>query len=165
LEDPWWDREVDFSVFSSDCSVRGLADCLPVARGLSVRCEFFACSSSTCELARRSSEVSKFCGRRFGEQSAWSSRTVRAAPVARGPSEYRAQTVRSSRCASGASIANFGPSARGSQTVRPVSADSLPQPHGPSTWSFAGQLSPLLLRLCFRFRFVWGSFLGLVGPL
>jgi hypothetical protein len=40
-----------------------LADCPPVARGPSACCDFFACSSSSFELARRSFEVSKFhCG-------------------------------------------------------------------------------------------------------
>jgi hypothetical protein len=86
--------------FTSGCSVRGLADCPPVARGPSMWCMFFACSSSSCEFARRSFEVSKFyCGVFVGPSvqrgrtirgwvglSAWRPRTVRAAPVARGSS-------------------------------------------------------------------------------
>jgi hypothetical protein len=45
--------------------------------------------------------------------SAWSSRTVRAAPVARGLSEDPVRTVRVSGCASGGSVAINGLSARG----------------------------------------------------
>jgi hypothetical protein len=45
-----------------------------------------------------------------------------------------------------------------------VVADSPPQGHGPSAWTAAEQLSPLLLGLCFRFGIVWGLFLGLVRP-
>jgi hypothetical protein len=57
--------EVDFSFFTSSFSVRGLADYSPIARGPSARCKFVACSSSSCELVRRSFEVSKFCCRWF----------------------------------------------------------------------------------------------------
>jgi hypothetical protein len=113
-------------------------------------------SSSSCEFARGSFEVPKFCGRRFGRPSAWTSRTVRAARVAHGPSEDKARTVRSSRCASGGSVVFFGLSARGSRTVRPVPVDRPPQPRGPSAWAFAELLSPLLLWFHFRFGIVWG---------
>jgi hypothetical protein len=66
-------------------------------------------------------------------------------------------------CAAIGSIAFNEPSARGSRTVRPVLADRLPLPRGPSARAFAGQLSPLLLESCFCFGIVWGLFLGLVG--
>jgi hypothetical protein len=36
---------------------------------------------------------------------------------------------------------------------------------GPSAWTFAESLSPLLLVFLFRFEIVWGLFLGLVGLL
>jgi hypothetical protein len=58
-------EEVDFLVFTSGCFVRGLADCTPLAHGPSARCKFVACSSSSCELALRSFEVSKVCCRLF----------------------------------------------------------------------------------------------------
>jgi hypothetical protein len=47
----------------------------------------------------------------------------------------------------------------------PRVADRPPQARGPSAWHYAGLLSPLLLVLCFRFKIVWGLFLGLVGDL
>jgi hypothetical protein len=47
----------------------------------------------------------------------------------------------------------------------PQLADGPPYPRGESARGFAGQLSPLLLELCFHFGIVWGLFLGLVGPL
>jgi hypothetical protein len=34
--------------------------------------------------------------------------------------------------------------------------------NGPSAWTAAEQLSPLLLGSCFRFGIIWGLFLGLV---
>jgi hypothetical protein len=105
-------------VFTSGCSVRGLADCPPIAHGPSTRCEFFACSSSFYELARRSFEVPKFCGKRFGGPSARRSQTVRVAQVALGQSPGRVRTIRISECASGGSVAFNGLSTRGSRTVR-----------------------------------------------
>jgi hypothetical protein len=45
--------------------------------------------------------------------SAWGSRTIRAARVARGPSEDHVQTIRMFGCSSGRSVAINEPSARG----------------------------------------------------
>jgi hypothetical protein len=73
------------------------------------------------------------------------------------------RTIHYSRCGTGGSVVFLGLSTRRSRTVRPVIANRPPQPRGPSTWAFMGQLSPLLLESCFCFRIVWGLFLGLVG--
>jgi hypothetical protein len=47
-----------------------------------------------------------------------------------------------------------GLSALSSWTVRPCLADRPPLPRGPSARAFAGQLSPLLLELCFCFGII-----------
>jgi proline racemase len=96
--------------------------------------------------------------------SSWRLRTVRAAQVARGPFEDQVRTIHVSVCLFGRFVVINGLSARGLQTVRPVSADRPPQGHGPSARAFVGQLSPLLLESCFHFGIIWGLFLGLVGP-
>jgi hypothetical protein len=49
----------------------------------------------------------------FGRPSAWTSRTVRATPVAHGPSVDEVRTVRVLECSSGRSVDINGPSARG----------------------------------------------------
>jgi hypothetical protein len=154
-------------------------NCPPVARRLPARCKFIVCLFCSCELMRRSFEVSKFCCRGFVGPSAlgyrtvrvWVGpsaqrpRTVRAARVALGQSACRVQTIRVSGCAANGPVAFNGASARGPRTVRPVLADYPPLPRGPSARAFAEQLSPLLLQSCFRFGIVWSLFLGLVGPL
>jgi hypothetical protein len=79
--------------------------------------------------------------------SAWDLRTVRAAPVARGPSEDQVRTVRYSRCATRGSAFFFGLSVHDSRTVRPYHADCPFGHHRPSAWCLAELLSPLLLEL------------------
>jgi hypothetical protein len=140
-------------------------DCPPVARRPSVWCVFFACSSSSSELALRSFEVPKFCGRRFGGPSAQRSRTARTAQVALGQSASSVRTVRILACSSGGSVAFNVLSTQGSWIVRPVSADRPPQPRGPSVSCRAELLSPLLLEFRFHFVIIWGLFLELVDLL
>jgi hypothetical protein len=48
-----------------------------------------ACSSSSCEFARRSVEVPKFCGRRFGGPSARHKLFSNSPQVGYGPSAFR----------------------------------------------------------------------------
>jgi hypothetical protein len=62
----------------------------------------------------------------FGRPSAWTSRIIRAAPVARGPSEDRARTVRYSRCTTGGSASFFKLSVCDPRTIRPYHADFPP---------------------------------------
>jgi hypothetical protein len=81
----------------------------------------------------------------FGGPSAWTSRTVRVALVARGPSEDRARTIRYSRCVTGGSAFFFGPSVRDPRTVRPYHTDRPPDHHGLSAWCLTELLSSLLL--------------------
>jgi hypothetical protein len=92
-------------------------------------------------------------------------RTVRAAPVARGPSDNRVRTVCYSRCATGGSTFFFGLFVRDPRTVCPYHVDRPPGHRGLSAWCLAELLSPLLLESCFCFGIVWSLFLGLVGPL
>jgi hypothetical protein len=87
---------------------------------------------------------------RFHGPSAWTSRTVCAARVARGPYKDKARTVRLSGCSTGGSMARtvrlsgcgtggsvafFGPSAATSRTIRRLYADRLWLLCGPSAWS------------------------------
>jgi hypothetical protein len=91
-------------------------------------------------------------------------RTVRATPVAHGPSEDRARTVHYSRSATGGFAFFFRLSFRDSRIVRLYHADCPPGHRGPSAWCLIELLRPLLLDSCFRFGIIWGLFLGLVGP-
>jgi hypothetical protein len=141
-------EEVDFSVFTSGCSIRGLADCPPVAHGPSAWCVFFACLSSSCEFTRRSFEVSKFrCGvfvgpsvqrgrtvRTEGSDRPWVGRTVRleTADCPRGTSCSR--TVRGQGADRPLFRVRYWMFCCLFRTVRPRVADHPPRPCGLSAW-------------------------------
>jgi hypothetical protein len=147
----------------------------PGRRGQSTSPVFITCSSSFCEFGRGSFEVQNFAAGCSSDPPSKGVRSSAGGPDRpRGvhvqfavvkPSGGQARTVCVSRCTSGCSVAFFGSSLRGSWTVRRVFADRPPQLCGPSVWTFAESLSPLLLVFCFLFGIVWGLFVGLVRPL